>query len=159
MLTRAKARRWALWAGVWLGAISLLMYMASAICAIVYTSPAETIRVGGGAINANRHNVTPPGRGAAPHTGFSIEPGLESPWYLLPRWHEENGAERIVFPYWIVLTGGVLSAYFLLPKEADPGKCPKCSFDLSGAAQAAGDSGRVRCPECGTVSPRGPQPA
>jgi hypothetical protein len=159
MLTRAKARRWALWAGVWLGAASLLMYVGSAICTITRTTPSETLRIGGGAIVASRHPPVPPGRGAAPSIGFSIEPGLGSPWYLLPRWREEAGVERIVFPYWIVLAGGILSAYFLLPEKAEPGKCSKCSFDLSGAPQAPADAGSIRCPECGTVSTPGPQPA
>ncbi len=73
-------------------------------------------------------------------------------WYWVPRLQERNEQTlgSIVIPAWLMILTGLVSGYFLLPREQSATACRKCGFDMAGVPSHS--EGSVRCPECGTLN-------
>src|SRR5689334_3693064 len=109
MLTRQRVRRGMVWAGVVVGAVSAIVCLVSGVLSISHVSPSHMVWIGGGAITTTRPGIVPPPGMASSsvQNGWSAGFGIARNWWVLPRWHEESGHERIVFPLWIPIVLGL----------------------------------------------------
>src|SRR4051812_35662866 len=123
MITRARARRAALWCGLGGGAAAALLYLLSLAVTIQRVAGGERVQIGSGALVGSHASQGIP-------LGWSVS-SVSSGWYFLPRWRDQPGSvDWIVLPLWVPLALGLLCGYFLLPKDPAPGHCPACGFDL-----------------------------
>jgi hypothetical protein len=166
-LTRRHIRAALIWTGLALGAFALLAYAASFFCNLYYNEGTRIVHFGRGAMSIQWQGES----GAAilsPGTpeGWNIERAGSRRWRWQPRSTDPaiDATNRrafapglFVIPYWIPLAIGFAALVALLPPGAPPlpkPNCPACRFDLSGAPIVESRRVHVRCPECGTISPR-----
>lgn len=84
------------------------------------------------------------------------QPALRSPEQPTP-----SATGAFIIPAWIFVVIGAWCLYLRLPRDSRPGFCPKCQFDLRAAPPLPAQKGeppRIRCPECGTLSPKATEP-
>lgn len=154
MITRRKVRRVATWAGVAIGALSLIAFIVS-----VVTPLSGVHALGARSLSLARGSVAYYWQGSS-FVSFSSFPNGDPGtgwWRVLPKWVDIEGPSTVGFghpgefilPLWIPTALGLLCAYFLLPERGPRHLCAKCNYDLNAIPQS---NGRTTCPECGTIA-------